>query len=80
MSDLTTVPTFTYRQGKHSDGNFEENPIQVEYYNGAIILRQEGAFDIDENISISPKHLDALFRAIKKNMPEAKVWLERNSK
>jgi len=76
-NELTTAPTFTFKQGKHSDGSFEENPIQIEFYNGAIVLRQEGAFDLDESISISPKYLDKLFKAIKKNLPEATDWLNR---
>jgi len=33
MTDLITVPTFTFRQGKNSDGSFEENPIQVSFTN-----------------------------------------------
>lgn len=80
MTDLITVPTFTFRQGKHSDNSFEENPIQVSFYNGSIELRQEGEFDQDESILISPKYLDALFKSIKKSLPEAKECLERNFK
>ncbi len=80
MNELITVPTFTFKQGKHSNDNFEESPIQVSFYNGSIELSQEGEFDVDERVLISPKHVEALFKAIKKNMPEAKLWLERNSK
>jgi hypothetical protein len=70
-TELTTVPTFTYRQGKHSDDTFEDGPITVEYYGNSICLKQEGYFESDETITISPKHLNALFMAIKKHYPEA---------
>lgn len=79
MSELITVPTFTFRQGKNSDSTFEENPITVSFYNGSIELSQEGAFDTDEKILLSPNYIDALFKAIKKNMPEAKEWLDRKT-
>ncbi len=79
-NDLITVPTFTYHQGKHYDNSFDENPINVDFYNGTICLRQEDAYEEEECINISPKHLDALFKAIKKNLPEALIILERNTK
>lgn len=77
MSDLTTVPTFTYRQGKHSDDSFKENPIQVEFYNGTIGLRQEGCYEQDECININHDHVKGLFKAILKHMPEAQYWLDK---
>lgn len=80
MKNLITVPTFTFRQGNHSDGTFEENPIQVSFYNGSIELSQEGQFDQDESIIISPNHVKALFRAIQKHTPEANEWLERTTR
>lgn len=80
MSDLITAPTFTFRQGKNSNGSFEENPIQVSFYNGTIELRQEGDYEQDETVQLSPQYVNALFKAIKKNMPEAKEWMDRNTK
>ena len=73
---LVTVPTFTYQQGKHSDDSFKENPIQVSFYNGAIELSQEGTYEENEVVLIHPDHIEPLYRAIKKNMPEALKWLE----
>lgn len=80
MTDLTKVPTFTFRQGKISTGTCDESSIQVSYYNGTIELRQEGCFEQDEIITISTKHFDALYKAIKKHLPEAMEWLERKGK
>lgn len=76
-NELITVPTFEYKQGTHKDDNFQENPIRVEYYDGSICLKQEGHFTEDETILISPEHLDSLFKAIKKNLTDAKVFLKR---
>lgn len=80
MAELITVPTFTYNQGTHNKNDFEESPITVSFYNGSINLTQEGEFDIRESINISPKHLDKLFKEIKKHLPEAESWLNRNTK
>lgn len=77
MSDLTTVPTFIYRQGKTSDDTFKENPIQVSFYANGIELRQEGEFIEDETIMISYDHLKDLFKAIQKNLPDALEHLKR---
>ena len=73
---LITVPTFTYQQGKHFDDSFKENPIQVSFYNGSIELSQEGGSDENKTVLIHPDHFEPLFKAIKKNMPEALNWLE----
>jgi len=80
MSDLINVPTFTYRQGKNSDGDFSENPIQVSFYINAIELSQEGSYNQDETILISYDHLKSLFRAINKNMPQALELLNQKQK
>lgn len=79
MSKLVTVPTFEFRQGDPFDHEQDcERPIYVEYYNGdTICLRQEGNFDVDEEIIISKKHLKALFKAINKHLPEAEDKLKK---
>lgn len=41
MTELITVPTFVFSQGKLGDVDFE-TPIHVDYYNGTIVLRQDG--------------------------------------
>lgn len=76
MSELITVPTFTYHQGKHSNDTLVENPIRIEYYNGTICLKQDGGYDTEETINIDPDHLVQLFRAIKKHLPEAEQRLK----
>ena len=75
QTELITVPNFTFKQGTHKDNDFEENPIRVEFYLNGICLRQEGEFDIDESIMISAKHLDTLFKEIKKQYKEAMIHL-----
>lgn len=77
MSELITVPTFTFQQGKNSDGTFAENPIQVSFYNGTINLSQEGQFMENDSINISTAHFEKLFKEIKKHYPEAKSYLEK---
>ena len=77
MAELITVPTFTFNQGKANDGDYEENPISVDFYNGSIILRQDGSFDQQEKIVIHPKYLDALFKEIKKHRPEAEHMVSK---
>jgi hypothetical protein len=76
MSELITVPTFTFSQGKPGDDVFE-SPIHVDFYNGCIVLRQDGEYTQQEQINILPQHLDALFREIKKHRPEAEHFLTK---
>jgi hypothetical protein len=79
MADLITVPTFTYNQGRPGDKSFE-SPIQIEFYNGTITLCQDGGYDVQERINIHPEHFEKLVKEIRKHLPEAKAWLDRNAK
>ena len=73
---LIKVPTFTFNQGDPmSDSEFEK-PISVDFYNGCICLRQDGDFDTQEEILISPKYFDALVKEIKRHKPEAELILK----
>jgi hypothetical protein len=77
---LISVPTFTFNQGDiYGDADWER-PINVDFYNGSIVLRQDGEYDIQEEILIHPKYLDAIFRAIKKHKIEAEKLLEMRNK
>jgi hypothetical protein len=76
MTELITVPTFVLPQGKIGDENYE-TPIHVDYYNGVIVLRQEGEYDKPEEIKLSYDQIDALFKAIKKHRPDAEAVLKR---
>jgi hypothetical protein len=79
MAKLITVPTFIFQQGDMWDQEGDsEKPIHVDYYNGSICLRQDGEYEKQEEIIISPKYLNALFKEIKKHLPEAEAML--NSK
>lgn len=73
MTELITVPTFTFNQGDIFNQEIpSERPIQVLYYDGTIALRQESSeFESDNEILIEPTFLDALFKAIKKHQKEA---------
>lgn len=75
MSNLTTVPSFVFYQGKPGD-DIWENPIEVIFYNGSISLEQQGNYDQKEVISIHPDFIIKLLTEIKKNLPEAKKYLE----
>lgn len=79
MAELITVPTFTFNQGDmyQSDPD-SERPIHVDFYNGTICLRQDGEFEQQEEIKISPKYLDRFFREIKKHLPDAEAVLKLN--
>jgi hypothetical protein len=77
MANLITVPTFIFNQGK-PDGDLDyERPIHVDYYNGSICLRQDGDFEEQEQILISPQYLDKLFKEIKKHQADAEKSLKR---
>lgn len=76
-TNLITVPTFIFRQGTHSGEDFEENVIQVSFYNNGIEISQEGNFTDDESVIISYKYLDALFKAIKNELPKAQEILKK---
>lgn len=75
MTQLITVPTFTFSQGEVYDGH--SYPIQVCYYNGVagkvIELRQgDNAvefFDVAQ--------LGELLKEVKRHLPDATVWLDR---
>lgn len=67
MTELITVPTFTFIQGDVFDGR--ENPIQVLYWNGGelIELRQEGT----NGILINTDCIKKLAKLIMHHLPEA---------
>lgn len=70
---LTTVPTFRFDQGDIWDQeSVSERPIDVLYYNGIISLEQNG-----NEVLLLPENINALFRAIKKHLPEALKKLEK---
>lgn len=77
MSELITVPTFIFNQGTLLEVQGAERPIHVDFYNGTIVLRQDGQYDQQEEIKISPEYLEKLFRKIKKHLPEAEKMLNR---
>lgn len=78
MSELVTVPTFTFQQGSMAKNDSDyESPIRVEFYNGTICLRQWGEYDVEECINVHPKYLEKLFKEIKKHMPNAMTILNR---
>jgi hypothetical protein len=76
MTELITVPTFVFPQGKLGDENYEA-PIHVDFYNGTIILRQDGEYEKQEEIKLSYDQIDTLFKAIKKHRPDAEAMLKR---
>lgn len=77
MSDLITVPTFTFNQGKLFIDTETELPISVDFYNGTIILRQDGDYDQQEEVKIHPAYFEKLVKAIRKNLPEANKYLKK---
>lgn len=78
MTELITVPTFTFKQGDLFKGDNEvERPIVVEYYNGSITISQDGDYDQAESITIHPKFLKGLFKEIIKHQPEAEHFLKK---
>lgn len=74
-TELITVPTFVFPQGKLGDTNYER-PIHVDYYNGSICLRQDGEFTQQEQIILLPEHIEALFREIKRHRKDAEHILK----
>jgi len=64
---LINVPSFNFI---FDDG--AEIQITAEYYNGSITLQQNG-----QEVNIPTQYLNDLFKAIKKNLPEATMLLER---
>lgn len=75
-TELITVPTFVFPQGKLGDEDYER-PIHVDYYNGSICLRQDGELDQQEIIHLLPDQVDALFREIKRHKKNAEAMLKR---
>ena len=69
-SELINVPSFIFTQDD-SEGNTEK-PIWVQYYNNCITLEQGG-----EEILLLPEAVNAFFKAVKKNLPEAEQWLKK---
>jgi len=77
QTELITVPTFTFNQGNVWNSETEvERPISIDFYNGTIVLRQDGEFDAQEQINIHPAYFEKLVKAIRKNLPEANKMLE----
>lgn len=75
-TELITVPTFVFPQGKLGDNNYE-SPIHVDFYNGSICLRQDGDYEQMEQIIIDPKHLESLFKEIKRHRANAEAMLKK---
>lgn len=74
MPELTTVPTFTFPQGDTFQGDINaEYPIEVKYYNGTIELCQN-----DNAICIGMDFVNALFKEVKKHLPEATAYLKNH--
>ena len=81
MSKLITVPTFTFNQGGiFNSDNEVERPISVDFYNGAICIRQDGEYDVQEEIIIHPKFVAAFFKEVLKHKKEADSFLEMQNK
>ena len=79
-TDLISVPTFTFYQGDVFNSDIDlERPISIDFYNGSIVLRQEGEFDIPETINIHPAYFERLVKAIRKFKPEAEKLLQIKS-
>lgn len=73
MPDLITVPSFVFQQGDPFDQDpLSEQFIHVQYYDGTIVLEQEG-----NEVKISPDYFEALFKEIRKHKPEAEKALKR---
>jgi hypothetical protein len=78
MSQLKTVPTFTFKQGDiFKMDSSVERPITVNYYNGSIELEQDGEYDAPEIIQIHPEYIKAFFKEVLKHIPEAEQWLKK---
>lgn len=78
MSELITVPTFTFKQGELFDTDVEQ-PLHVDYFNGSIQIRQDGGYDQQESINISSKHIKAFFKEVLKHLPDAEHYLKTRS-
>lgn len=80
QTQLISVPTFTFNQGDQFIDTEFERPISVDFYNGSITLRQDGDYDVQEQILIHPKFFDALVKEIKKHKVEADKLLEMKAR
>jgi hypothetical protein len=69
ITELCTVPSFTFYQDNEGES---EQPINVRYWNGSVELEQG-----NNSVLINPDNLKALFKAIDKNLPEAKRILDK---
>lgn len=67
---LSRLPHFTFYQDEYE--GFQEDPVNVTYYNGTIELEQNG-----NEIMIEPHHLKSLMKSVLKNLPEALAMLEK---
>lgn len=71
MAELTTVPTFTFKQGEYNEADFEL-PIRVEYYiDGLICLETEYG-----SVTIRKENLKKLLKEIEKHLPAAEASLK----
>lgn len=72
MATLITVPTITVNQGDpFNQEELSEKPVHVDFYDGSIVLRQDGDYKQQEEILISPKYFEAIFKEIRKHLPKA---------
>lgn len=78
--NLITVPTFTFNQGDMFTDDQFERPVNVDYYENCIEIRQDGEYKQQQSIKIHPKYVKDLFRQIVKHQKEAEEVLNlRNS-
>lgn len=82
MAKLTTAPTFTFNQGDMFNGEDPsvERPIRVSYFDGSLLLEQDGDFDQPEQVIISTDYFEKLVKEIRKHLPEATLFLKERFK
>jgi hypothetical protein len=82
MPDLITVPTITFNQGDiFAEDPQSERPIQIDFYDGTICLRQIYEGDNEQEIILSRYHVEKLFKEIKKHLPAVdEHWKQKSKK
>lgn len=81
MAELITVPTFTFKQGDFIKGDsIVEQPLSVDFYDGSICIRQDGEYDVPEQIIIHPEYIAAFFKEVLKHKKYADEFLAMRNK
>lgn len=70
MNELITVPSTLFYQGNPDWCGESENPIQINFYNGTVELKQG-----NNSVIIADEEIDKLLKVIKKNRVEADKYL-----